>query len=86
MPEISRFLGIIISMYYNDHAPAHFHVRYGAYKATINIDKLSILAGNLPPRVLGLVMEWGMMHRKELKKNWLLAENNDKLNKVEGLE
>jgi len=58
MPEISRFFGIIITMYYNDHAPPHFHVRYGQQKALIAIESLSVLQGNLKPRTLGLVVEW----------------------------
>lgn len=59
MPEISRFLGIIITMYFNEHNPPHFHARYGDHRAEIAIETLSIIAGRLPPRVLGLVMEWG---------------------------
>ena len=65
MPEICRFFGIIITMYYNDHAPAHFHARYGREKASIGIDSLQILDGALPPRALGLVMEWALKHRTE---------------------
>jgi len=58
MPEISRFLGIIITMYFNEHNPPHFHARYGEHRAEIAIQTLSIIGGRLPPRVLGLVMEW----------------------------
>jgi hypothetical protein len=57
MPEISRFFGIIITMYYSDHQPPHFHVRYGDSKAQITIETISILNGTLPPRVFGLVAE-----------------------------
>ncbi|XGV97079.1 MAG: DUF4160 domain-containing protein [Leptolyngbya sp. BL-A-14] len=53
MPEISRFFGIIIAMYYNDHPPPHFHVRYGHQKAIISIQTLTLLEGSLSPRVLG---------------------------------
>ena len=70
MPEISRFFGIVITMHFNDHPPPHFHARYGAAKALIEIDTLSVWAGNLPPRVLGLVTEWGFRHRAELRDNW----------------
>jgi hypothetical protein len=69
MPEISRFLGIIIAMYYNEHNPPHFHARYGDAKVEIAIETLSVLAGKLPPRAMGLVMEWanrGRMPRYEL--------------------
>jgi len=55
MPEISRFLGIIIVMYYNDHAPPHFHAKYGDFEAVIAIESGEIVEGRLPPRVFGLV-------------------------------
>ena len=58
MPEISRFFGIVILMFYNDHSPPHFHARYGEHRATIAIEPLAVLTGLLPPRALGLVMEW----------------------------
>ena len=70
MPEISRFLGIVITMYFNDHNPPHFHVRYEEYRARIGIEPLELREGQLPPRVLGLVMEWGEMHQSELMQNW----------------
>jgi hypothetical protein len=57
MPEISRFLGIIIAMYYKDHRPPHFHVKYGDYKASFSINELKITEGSLPPRVISLVLE-----------------------------
>ncbi len=56
MPEISRFFGIIIAMFYDDHNPPHFHARYGGYKASISINDFAMLEGYLPPRALGLVM------------------------------
>ena len=62
MPEISRFFGVIITMNYNDHAPPHFHVRYGDKKALIGIQSLTLLQGRLSPRVFGLVMEWASLH------------------------
>ena len=58
MPRISSFLGIVITMYFDDHAPAHFHARYGGQNAGIGIDPLTLLAGTLPPRVVGQVFEW----------------------------
>lgn len=76
MPEISRFYGIIIAMFYNDHNPPHFHVRYGSYKAAIEIRTLRVKEGRLPPRALGLVMEWASQHRADLLANWELARND----------
>ena len=70
MPEISRFLGIVITMNFNDHDPPHFHVLYEEYRALIGIEPVELREGRLPPRVLGLVMEWGEMHQAELKENW----------------
>ena len=86
MPEISRFLGIIITMYYNDHPPPHFHVRYNQQKAIIDIDTLSILEGKLSPRILGLVIEWAALHQTELMQNWELARLQFPLEPITPLE
>ncbi len=66
MPEISRFFGIIITMYYNDHPPAHFHVRYNQQKAIVSIGTLEILEGELTSRLFKLVLEWATLHQSEL--------------------
>jgi hypothetical protein len=73
MPEISRFFGIIIAMYHSEHAPPHFHARYGSSKAAIAIETCALLEGSLPPRVLGMVMEWAVAHRQELLEDWELC-------------
>lgn len=86
MPEISRFLGIVIAMYYKDHNPPHFHVRYNEYKATISIEELALLDGKLPPKVLGLVIEWASIHQEELREDWQLAEKFAELKKIPPLE
>ena len=86
MPEISRFLGIIITMYYNDHPPPHFHVRYNQQKAIIDIETLSILEGKLSPRILGLVIEWAALHQTELIQNWQLARLQVPLEPITPLE
>jgi len=70
VPEIFRFLGIVITMYFNDHDPPHFHARYEESRALIGIEPLELREGQLPPRVLGLVIEWGKMHQAELMQNW----------------
>ena len=85
MPEICRFLGIVIYMYFDEHNPPHFHAKYNEYKASIEIDNLSILKGELPPRVLSLIAEWGMMYRNELFDNWNSLKNNGKFKKVKSL-
>ena len=86
MPEISRFFGIVITMNFDDHAPPHFHVRYSGHKATFKIDSLSLDKGSLPPRAMGLVLEWAVIHREELKANWSLAETHKPLLKIKPLE
>jgi len=86
MPELSRFLGIIITMYYNDHPPPHFHVRYNQQKAIIDIETLSILEGKLTPRILGLVVEWAALHQAELRQNWQLARLQKPLEPIAPLE
>ena len=86
MPEISRFFGIVIQMYYADHEPPHFHVRYSGQKALIAIETLSIMRGSLSPRAVGLVMEWAARHRPELMENWNLARNEAQLKPIAPLE
>ena len=86
MPEISRFLGIVIAMFYNDHAPPHFHVRYSGDKAIVGIESLVLLEGQLSPRVLGLVIEWAALHKQELLDNWNRARQQIPLSAVEPLE
>lgn len=86
MPEISRFYGIVIRMFYNDHFPPHFHAEYGGYEALIDMNTLAVVAGKLPPRALGLVMEWASYHQNELKSNWEKARNLELLDKIVPLE
>jgi Domain of unknown function (DUF4160) len=85
MPELSRFFGIRIAMQYNDHAPPHFHVRYGDERATLALRPLGLLDGHLSPRVLGLVMEWAAMHAPELEANWEHARNGRPLTRIDPL-
>ena len=80
MPELSRFLGIIITMYYNDHPPP------AQQKAIIDIETLSILEGKLSPRILGLVVEWAALHQTELMQNWQLARLQTPLEPIAPLE
>ena len=85
MPEISRFLGIIIAMFYRDHAPPHFHAIYGEYEITVEIES-GIINGRFPKRALKLVFEWLELHKDELLENWRLAEERQPLNKISPLE
>ncbi len=83
MPKLSEFFGIAIYMYWGDHGPPHFHARYGREKASIAIEDLSILAGGLPPRALGLVIEWAALHKGEA---WRRASNNEPIEPIEPLK
>ena len=86
MPEISRFLGIIIAMYYDDHAPPHFYVRYASQRARFALDDLRMLDGDVSPRVHGLVVEWASRHRQELAREWELAARHEPLFPIAPLE
>jgi hypothetical protein len=82
MPEICRFYGIIIAMFYDEHAPPHFHARYGKEKVAIQIQTLRVLDGHIPPRALRLVVEWASEHQEELMENWELAKENQPPKKI----
>ncbi len=86
MPEVSRFFGIIIAMYYNDHTPPHFHAKYGHGQASIRIDNGEVLDGDLAPRALRLVEAWRRLHRQELLEDWALAQARQPLKRIEPLE
>lgn len=86
MPEISRFYGIIIAMFYKEHNPPHFHVRYGEYSAEIGIEDFALKNGYLPPRTLGLVVEWAMIHKTELETDWDMIERGEQPKGIEPLE
>jgi hypothetical protein len=85
MPEISRFFGIVIAMYYDDHAPPHFHAIYGSEKVEISIDPIGVLKGSFPPRALAIVTEWAAIHQAELLEDWGLRAAGQKPNKIEPL-
>ena len=85
MPEISRFLGIVISMYYNEHNPPHFHAKYGNFKISVEIES-GIISGKFPKRALRAVLDWYDLHKDELLQDWNLAIKDQPLNKIEPLE
>jgi hypothetical protein len=85
MPELSRFFGIVIKMYWDDHNPPHFHAFYSGSEAIIGINSLSLLWGGFSPRALGLVIEWATLHRRELLADWQRAQRQEPLEKIEPL-
>lgn len=86
MPRISQFFGIVISMYYNDHSPPHFHAKYAGYEARLAIETLGIEEGELPRRALAMVLEWAALHRTELWDNWERARKGLPLVQIEPLD
>lgn len=86
MPEISRFYGIVIYMYAQDHPPPHFHAAYGDDAAQVNISTGEILAGSLPNRALRLVQDWIKLHQEELLENFAgLQQGVPRFRKIEPL-
>jgi hypothetical protein len=86
MPEISRFFGIIIFMYFDEHNPPHFHARYNEERAMISIQELKILEGSLSRRALALVLEWANVHRAELINNWNSLQTTGDFSKIAPLD
>lgn len=70
MPEVSRFYGIVIKVYFGDHNPPHFHAEYGEFEIVIGIESLAVIAGEFPPRAMGLVSEWASLRQEELAVAW----------------
>lgn len=85
MPEISRFLGIVIRMFYRDHAPAHFHAEYGDHRVVVYLET-GVVEGRFPRRALGHVLEWYQLHRAELEEDWRLAAERKPLKAIQPLE
>jgi len=85
MPIISTFYGILIQMFWNDHAPPHFHALYAEYEVLIDIRTLEVMEGDIPRRALALVLEWAQEHRAELMEDWQLCERNQAPKKIQPL-
>ena len=86
MPEISRFFGIIIRMYFGDHNPPHFHAIYQEHTAEYDINTLEVIRGNLPNRAHSMVLEWASLHRNELLEDWRLASEYSEILPIEPLK
>jgi len=85
MPKISEFFGISIYIYYREHNPPHFHAIYAGQEVQIAIDTLAVLSGQIPPRGMGLVIEWAETHKQELKADWEKARSGQPLADIEPL-
>ncbi len=86
MREVSRFYGIVIEMEEGDTPPAHFHASYGGAIALMGIEKSTVFKGRLPPRALGLVLEWASLRRRELRQAWKRGQNSEDLGKIAPLD
>jgi len=86
VPEISRFFGIVIKMFFDDHNPPHFHAFYGDYEVLVAINHLAVFAGSLPPRALGLVIEWATLHQADLLNDWIRAKDQRPLSRIDPLQ
>lgn len=86
MPTIAYFLGIAVRMFFNDHDPPHFHVRYQGFRARVLISNGEVIDGHLPPRVARLVQEWTHLRRDALLRNWDAARAERRLEYLAGLE
>jgi len=85
MPEISRFLGIVIGIFYSEHGVPHFHAVYGEHEVSVEIESGSV-HGEFPPRALRLVLEWAALHKQELIDNWEFARRGRPLRRIAPLE
>lgn len=86
MPRLAEFYGIVIYMYWKDHAPPHFHAIYGGDEAQIRIEDVGVMEGSLPATANRLVREWAEAHRDELMANWERARRPEALQPIEPLQ
>lgn len=85
MPIISIFYGIVIQMYWDEHAPPHFHAQYAEYEVLVNIQTLEIIRGKMPKRARILILEWAFEHRTALLEDWELCEAKKTPKKIKPL-
>lgn len=74
MPEVARFYGIVIKVFFGDHSPPHFHAIYGEYNALVSIESLELIEGDLPNRAEKLVLEWSVLYQQDLLQMWNTQE------------
>ena len=86
MPEISRFFGMRIAIYYDEHSPPHFHAYYQAFDASYSIENSKRIKGKMPKNLEKIVIKWSRKYQKELENNWNLAKKRKKLMKIKGAD
>lgn len=82
MPEVSRFYGIIVRIFHDDHGAPHFHAEHAGRKIKIAIHGLSPMRGQLPPPVLNLLLRWAELHQEELLAAWERAQRGETPGKI----
>ncbi len=85
MPTISRFYGITIAMFFDDHGLPHFHARHAEGAAKIRIDQVEVIDSNLENRQLRLILAWAELHQSELLENWHRARLGERMSSIEPL-
>jgi len=85
MPEVSRFYGIVVMMFFNDHNPPHFHANYAEYRVVVSIDS-GLVEGHMPKRALKLIFEWMEIHKGELEENWARCQRGEAPRQIEPLK
>jgi len=86
MPEVSRFFGIVIRMYFDEHNPPHFHALYAGNEAQVGINPIVILEGKLPNRAASMVLEWAALHQQDPMHNWHRLRNDQPTERIDPLE
>ena len=86
MPRVSAFYGIVIYLYYRDHAPPHFHALYGEHEAEHRIETGEVIRGGLPPRAAALVKEWAARYKRHLLEDWERARRHRPLRPIPPLD
>ena len=86
MPTVSQFFGIVVQMFWREHAPPHFHALYGEHEILLDIRTLEAIKGALPRRALALVLEWAALHRAELMEDWSLCQAKQAPKRIPPLE
>ncbi|MCL1826484.1 MAG: DUF4160 domain-containing protein [Candidatus Cloacimonetes bacterium] len=86
MPELSRFFGMAVSMQPNDTEPPHFHLTYDDQKASIDIESLTVIEGDVEPLAMDIALEWAEIYQVELRQNWKILQNGGRFKRIEPLE
>ena len=86
MPEVSRFFGVRIVIYYDEHSPPHFHAYYQSFEASYSIENNKRIKGRMPTNLEKVIIKWSKKYQKELANNWNLAKNRKLLMKIKGAD